>query len=105
MNAAPAGTRLLRQQPRLGGRRRFQSVDRQLDPKDAANTVDLQDLTGRRQVRLQQQLRVASPIHREGWVTPGNVLGRPHDDHLRDARADALIAIADILRLAPLGCG
>jgi len=104
MNAAGAGTRLLRQQPHLGGRRRFQSVDRQLDPKDPADTVDLQDLTGRRQVRPQQQLRVASPIEKNR-VKPGNVLGRPHDDHLRDARADALIAIADILRLAPLGRG
>jgi hypothetical protein len=37
--------------------------------------VDLQDLIGRRQIRLQQQLRLASPIE-TNRAKLGNVLGR-----------------------------
>jgi hypothetical protein len=60
MNATRAEARMLRQQPCLGGRRCRESVDRQLGSKRPAHTVDLQDLIGRRQIRLQQQRRVAN---------------------------------------------
>src|SRR5271154_5437024 len=102
MNATSAEARMLRQQPCLGGRQCLESVDRQLGPKCPAPTMEPPTLIGRWRIRLQRQLRVASPVEKNR-ARLGNALGRTDDALLRDARLDAPIVIAGILRLAPLG--